>query len=71
MQKKAIIFVFMVFLLCYGSLQSAPEQIKNYSNSFFGVYEKNASVMGKVDGSVKLWSFLLRSYNLPIPTEQS
>jgi glycogen debranching enzyme len=45
--NPVLFFFLFVFLV---SLTFARE-IKNYSHSFFGVYGKKASVMGKVDGS--------------------
>jgi hypothetical protein len=54
MKKYAAILVMVIFL---GSLLLS-EGIKNYSNSFFGVYGKKASVMGKVDGSAfEVWIY--------------
>jgi hypothetical protein len=53
--KKYSAIVFVMVLLTYFAY---TEEIKNYSNSFFGVYGKRASVMGKVDGSAfEIWIY--------------
>jgi len=43
-------FLFIFLLASFVSLTFSRE-IKNYSHSFFGVFGKKASVMGRVDGS--------------------
>nr|NIM13646.1 hypothetical protein [Candidatus Aminicenantes bacterium]NIM80307.1 hypothetical protein [Candidatus Aminicenantes bacterium]NIN19654.1 hypothetical protein [Candidatus Aminicenantes bacterium]NIN43536.1 hypothetical protein [Candidatus Aminicenantes bacterium]NIN86281.1 hypothetical protein [Candidatus Aminicenantes bacterium] len=54
MKKYVVILLALIFLT---SLVLSKE-IKNYSNSFFGVYGKQASVMGKVDGSAfEIWIY--------------
>jgi hypothetical protein len=54
MKKYSAILVIVIFL---GSLLLS-KGTKNYSNSFFGIYGKNASVMGKVDGSAfEVWIY--------------
>jgi len=40
-----------LFLFVFFVSLTFTREIKNYSHSFFGVYGKKASVMGKVDGS--------------------
>jgi hypothetical protein len=53
--RKYFIFILAIILL---STQVQAKEIKNYSNSFFGVYGKKASVMGKVDGSTfEIWIY--------------
>lgn len=48
------VFALLIFLV---SLSFARE-IKNYTNSFFGVYGKKAAVMGKADGSAfEVWIY--------------
>jgi hypothetical protein len=54
MKKYFLILLVVVF----GVSLVLGKGIKNYSNSFFGVYGKNASVMGKVDGSAfEVWIY--------------
>jgi glycogen debranching enzyme len=54
MKKYAAILIFVIFI----GLLVFSKGIKNYSNSFFGVYAKKASVMGKVDGSAfEVWIY--------------
>jgi len=53
--KKYFVIILAIILL---STQVQAKEIKNYSNSFFGVYGKKASVMGKVDGSAfEIWIY--------------
>ncbi len=53
-------FVFILVIISLTTLVHAKE-IKNYSNFFFGVYGKKASVMGKVDGSAfETWIYLYK-----------
>ncbi len=52
-----MIAVILTVLVFFPSLVLSGV-IKNYSNSFFGVYGKKASVMGKVDGSaLETWIY--------------
>lgn len=54
MKKYFIIILIVIF----GVSLVLSKGIKNYSNSFFGVYGKKASVMGKVDGSAfEVWIY--------------
>ncbi len=53
--RKAIAFVFIITLFFTPLL---PETFLNYSNSFFGVYGRESSVMGKIDGSAfEVWVY--------------
>jgi hypothetical protein len=48
----------MLMVAIFGASLLLSKGMKNYSNSFFGVYGKNASVMGKVDGSAfEVWIY--------------
>ena len=49
MKKNNSLLFFFLFIFFVSF--TFTREIKNYSNSFFGVYGKKASVMGKVDGS--------------------
>ncbi|UCH95333.1 MAG: hypothetical protein JSV88_00420 [Candidatus Aminicenantes bacterium] len=54
MKKIIAILILVTFL----GLLVLAKGVKNYSNSFFGVYGKKASVMGKVDGSAfEIWIY--------------
>ena len=54
MKKYFVILLVMFFV----TQVAVAKEMKNYSNSFFGVYGKKASVMGKVDGSAfEIWIY--------------
>jgi glycogen debranching enzyme len=54
MKKYILILSIMILLTSWAGAKA----IKNYTNSFFGVYGKQASVMGKVDGSAfEIWIY--------------
>lgn len=56
MRKHKALFVFSLVVLLFSL--SYTREIKNYTRSFFGVYGKKASVMGKVDGSAfEIWAY--------------
>ncbi len=56
MRKYTITFFIFLFLLLADRVYQ--EEVKNYSHSFFGVYGKNALVMGKADGSAcEMWIY--------------
>ena len=54
MRKKLILIIFII--LFHQILKT--DNIKNFSNSFFGVYGRQSSVMGKTDGSaLEIWIY--------------
>ena len=51
---------FLIIILILFFIQLNSEEIKNYYNSYFGVYGKKASVMGSVDGkNLEVWIYPL------------
>lgn len=56
--KRYMIFILAAFIFFFFVSLSYGGEIKDYSHSFFGVYGKKASVMGKVDGSAfEIWIY--------------
>jgi hypothetical protein len=56
--KKMKKYFIILLVVVFGASLLLSKGIKNYSNSFFGVYGKKASVMGKVDGSAfEVWIY--------------
>lgn len=56
MKKNVFIWLLLITVAAAGA--AAPARIKNYTHSFFGVYGRRASVMGKVDGSAaEVWIY--------------
>ncbi len=52
--KKVFLFIFLILFF----IQLNSEEIKNYYNSYFGVYGKKASVMGTIDGkNLEVWIY--------------
>ncbi|MEN8153005.1 MAG: hypothetical protein ABFR75_03210 [Acidobacteriota bacterium] len=67
-QKKDILIFILISVFILSSFSFGNK--RNYMNSFFGVYGKKGSVMGKADGSeFELWIYpykLLHNYKLNI-----